>query len=116
MSAPELIAMTEIENALSRDETFEENIRIAFITAQNHWLLGVSHMEKEQFQASTAALLQFYGTDSDEGKRLIQECKFINATRFTPSNVPVDYNTLIEAMDENIKPIGLIKIWKETKS
>ena len=106
-----LIVEKEIEMALSKDNTIEENAKIAFKQALNHWL---APPEREAWEAATLALGMIH-KDTLDFERLEQECKVVNAMFMTPTNVPVDYLALSESL-KDIKSIGLIKIWKDAKN
>ena len=71
--------------------------------------------ERREFQTAILAVSSFYGIDSAEFERIKPEMVFINATMLTPSNVPVDWKTILGTMPKDMKPIGIMKLWKEIR-
>lgn len=109
------IFIHEVKPDLSKEKTLEENLEIAMKKANGHWLIGQYGDEQKELMAAVLVVSDFYGIDSPEFARIQQEMKFVNALFRTPSNVPVDWNQLLDTMDKDLKPIGIPKIWKKIK-
>ena len=100
---------------MSKEKSLEENIRISMEEANGHWLISQYNNERLQFQAAMLAVSSFYGIDSPEFERIRSEMKIVNAFFFTPSNVPVDYNQLLDELPRDLEKIGIIEIWKDVR-
>lgn len=114
-SNSELIFLAEVKTKFSKEKTLEENCRIAMKEAKDHWLISQYNDEQKSFMSAILAVSNFYGIKSPEFEQIKAEMVFINATQFTPCNVPIDWAELLSQMPKDIKPIGLMKIWKEIK-
>ena len=112
----ELIFLAEVKGKMSKEKTLEENIRISMEEANGHWLISQYNDEKKQFDAAILAVSSFYGIDSPEFERIRTEMKIINALFFTPTNVPVDYNQLLDELPKDHQKIDIIKIWKDIRT
>ncbi len=110
MSNIDLIMVSEIQGSLKKENTFEENIKIAMKLAKSHWLVTDPN---QQFAGAVGALGVFYGQASDEFKRLQQEMKVLNSFSALGNNVPVDFNTLLDGLESDLEPCHLRKIWDE---
>ena len=110
------IFVAEAKLKMSKEKSLKDNIRIAFNEVKDHWLISQYNDEKKEFDAAILSVSSFYGIDSPEFERIKHEMVFINATQFTPSNVPIDWVILLSQMPKEIKPIGLMKIWEEIKN
>ena len=109
------IFVTEAKLKMSKDKSLEENMRISMKEANGHWLISQYNDERKEFDAAILAVASFYGMDSPEMVRIKAEMEFVRAMFFTPSNVPVDWNQLLDHQPKDVKPIGIVKIWKEIR-
>lgn len=109
------IFVTEAKLKMSKDKSLEENMRISMEEANGHWLISQYNDERKEFDAAILAVASFYGQDSPEFERIKAEMAFVRALFHTPSNVPVDWNQLLSEQPKEIKPIGIVKIWKEVR-
>ena len=105
--------MAEIKPKLSKTKTLQENLTIAMQEAHDHWLLGQMANERLEFEVAVLAVSNFYGIDSPEFERIKQEVQIINAVHFTPSNVPIDWNQLLDNLDKDHEKIGIADIWQK---
>ncbi len=112
----EAIFVAETKSKMSKEKTLEDNIRIAFNEVKNHWLISQYNDERKEFDAAMLAVSSFYGIDSPEFARIKQEMVYVRALFHTPSNVPIDWNRLLDEADKDFKPIGVTKIWKEVRN
>ena len=112
----ELIFLAEVKTKFSTENSLKENCQIAMKLAKDHWLISQYNNEQNSFMSAVLAISSFYGIKSPEFEQIKAEMVFINATQFTPSNVPIDWQELLSQMPKDIKPIGLMKIWKEIKN
>lgn len=95
-------------------ETAEEIIKAAMVAARdggNTWLLG---SDDDKIKAAVVAAHPFL--KEEDQIRLKQELDFFMALGAATSGVPVDFGAVLDGVAEDIKPIGLRKIWEETKS
>lgn len=112
-SNSELIFIAEAKAKMSKEKSLEENMKISMEEANGHWLISQYMDERKEFDAAVLAVSSFYGLDSPEFERIKAEMAFIRALFHTPSNVPVDWNQLLDQQPKEVKPIGIVKIWKE---
>jgi len=97
----------------SKENSLEENFKIAFEEAKDHWLITQFNDERKKFEVAVLSVSTFYGIESPEFERIKNEMKLVNALHFTPSNVKIDLVGMMEELPKNFKPIGLVKLWKE---
>lgn len=117
ISTQMLIAMTEAKDAVDRAEGLVEKLKTAMRMIHDHWLCID---EDEQFRAAVGAVMIHYGAGSEEYKRLAWEMKglqkvsaLINAAR---AGLAVSLESLAVDTESEFKPIGLVDLWRETRS
>ena len=110
------IFVAEAKIKMSKEKTLEDNIRTAFQEVKDHWLISQYNDERKEFDAAMLAVSSFYGIDSPEFERIKQEMIFVRAMFHTPSNVPIDWNQILDNSPKDFKPIGVTKIWKEVRN
>ena len=95
-------------------ETAEETVKAAMVAARNSsntWMLG---SDDDKFKAAVVAAHPFL--KEEDQTRLKQELDFFKVLGAATSGVPVDFSAVLAGVDEDIKPLGLMKLWKETES
>lgn len=102
-----LVAVTEIQQSINKAESIEDRLTAAMEQARNHWLVVD---ENEQFQAAIGAVLNT--STEEEQEKINAELNVLNALSVATTGVPVDFKAI--EMSEN--PIGIIKLWKRTKT
>lgn len=107
------IAVAEIKPKLSKSNTLEGNITIAMENTHDHWLLGQAVNDRMEFETAMLIVSDFYGIDSPEFERIKIEMVMVNALFFTPSNVPIDFNQLLEQLPKDHEKIGIMELWKK---
>ena len=108
------IAISEAQNAIKDDGTLIEKLKTVMLVTQNHWMCT---NEDEQFRAAVGAVMLHYGKDSDEFVRLEREMKSLNklsaALHAAQAGVSVNFDSALDAEDNEYKPIGLLQLWRE---
>ena len=93
-------------------KTLEEKIVSSMKAAKNHWMVM---NQNHQFYGAILAVIEHVGSESDDGKRLIEELGSIkqmnDSINAAASGIPVAFENLKKP--EN--PIGVIRLWKEVQ-
>ncbi|KKN55058.1 hypothetical protein LCGC14_0586590 [marine sediment metagenome] len=110
-SNSDIILISDVKDKLKKENTFEENIKVAMHEAKNNWLVVDPN---DQFRGAVGALGLFYGEGTEEFERIKQEMKVLNSLSVMGS-IPVDFQALSDNLDTNLKPCELRKIWDEAK-
>ena len=86
------------------------------LVTHNHWMCT---NEDEQFRAAIGAVMLHYGKGSDEFIQLETEMKSLNKVsaviHAAQAGLSVNFDSILNAEDNEYKPIGLLKLWQEIK-
>jgi len=102
-----ILAIKEIASKLDRNASLEIRLKQAMREALNHWLVTD---ENEQFNCAIGAVL--LTASQEEKDKINQEMRFLKALS---AGIPVDWEKILIEM-QNQKPIGLLRLWEETKN
>jgi len=109
MSEVELMLVAnEAENACKGEPDLRSKCVAAMKAARNHWMVTD---DDKQFRGAIAGVMMAVGEGSAEYESLKVEVGAIKAMNALFSGVPVDISQI--PLPEN--PVGLIKLWQESK-
>lgn len=109
----QVIFVSEVKDKFDKSKTLEENMELAMKEAKSHWLISQYMDDKKTFDAAIISVSSFYGVESEEFQRITDEMKMVNALFFTPTNVPIDYQRLLDELPKDHKKIGIIDMWRK---
>lgn len=98
-----MIMAVEISASLKKENSLEENVKIACKLAKNHWLVTD---ENDQFRGMVGALGTFYHDDIVIIDRIKDEMEVIQTMASPNPNI-------FALLGDRSEPIGLLKFWKE---
>ncbi len=106
------IATSMIE-AEARDDiaaagTVEEKLTAAFNVARNHWMFLDKNIQQK---AGIGAVMMSIEKGGEDFRRIEKELHLHNALGAASSGIPVDFGAMLENTDEDLKPVGIAKLW-----
>ena len=109
------IAITEVKASISGlHGDISDLLRAAMKITKNHWLVT---SEADRLNAAVGGVMVHYGQDSEEYKRLSWEMKNINrlnaALSAAMSGVSVNFESVVSEINDDMKPVGILALWKE---
>jgi hypothetical protein len=110
-----MIAVTECLRTISEAQGIEDRLKASMKLAKNHWLVTD---EDERFKAAVGAVMQSYGPGSPEWTQLETELKALAQVSSMINSAQVGLSVGLDSIElppEDFKPIGLLRMWRETE-
>lgn len=105
------IVMAECKRPVQQcDGDLHAKLRASMLAAKDHWMVRDRDM---QFRGAIAAVMDHYGDNSDEWKRISHELIRIQQLNAFLASAGAGLNPELPSLDGEDKPIGLLTIWRE---
>ena len=110
------ILVSEIEQKLNDNKAkndIVDKLKIAMYLAKNHWLITDPDV---QFRGAVGGVMIHYGKESEEFEKLEWELQQLRKLEITIKAAKEGLSTSFNIIGDNqFTPIGLLKLWRETK-
>lgn len=100
-----------VREKLAAAETLEDKFRVAFKEAHEYWM---STDDDIKLKGGIGAVMMSVGVDSEHYERITVELEQLKTLNAAFSGVAVDWERA-GLMPDGFEPIGIIKLWEETK-